>query len=90
MFVLANLILALGKLLDILLSAYMWIHACPNDEILEPCNMAKILTLEDIVAFFDLNLNFLKSHTFAPQRKEMAYEFWSDNIFSTYGVCTDV
>jgi len=36
--------------------------------------MATIFTLQDILAFFDLNLNFQKSHTSAPMRKEMAYE----------------
>jgi len=52
--------------------------------------MAKILTLHDIIAFFDLNLNlkFQKSHTPAPKRKEMAYEFWKNNFLSTYGFYT--
>jgi hypothetical protein len=52
--------------------------------------MSKILTLQDILAFFDLNLNFQKSHTSALKRKEMAYEFWEDNIFSTHGLYTEV
>jgi hypothetical protein len=52
--------------------------------------MATILNLRDIVAFFDLNLKFHKSHTSAPKRKEMAYEFWADNIFSTHGIYTEV
>jgi hypothetical protein len=52
--------------------------------------MAKILTLQDILAFFDLKLKFQKSHTFATKRKEMAYEFWTDNIFSTHGLYTGV
>jgi len=52
--------------------------------------MATTNTLQDILAFFDLNLNFRKSHTFAPKRKEMAYEFWADNIFSTHGVYPNV
>lgn len=54
--------------------------------------MAKILTLHDIIAFFDLNLNlkFQKSHTSAPKRKEIAYEFWKNNFLSTYGFYTSV
>jgi hypothetical protein len=53
-------------------------------------NVATVLTLEDILAFFDLNLKIQKSHTFAPKWKEMPYEFWADNIFSTHGVYSDV
>jgi hypothetical protein len=52
--------------------------------------MATTLTLEDILAFFDLKLDFHKSHTSSPKRKEMAYELWADNIFSTHGLYTDV
>jgi hypothetical protein len=47
--------------------------------------MAKTGILRDILAFFDLNLKFNKSHTSALKRKEMAYEFRADNIFSTHG-----
>jgi len=46
--------------------------------------MSKILTLKYISAFFDLKFNFQESHTSAPKQKEMAYEFWEDNIFSTH------
>jgi hypothetical protein len=52
--------------------------------------MAKIPVIGDIVAFFDLNSIIHKSHTSAPKRKEMAYEFWSDDIFSTHGVYPNV
>jgi hypothetical protein len=48
--------------------------------------MATTLILQDILAFFDLNLKFQISHTSVPKRKEMAYEFWADNIFSTHGL----
>ena len=65
-------------------------HPCPNVELVKPCNMAIILTSRDILAFVDLNFDFHKSHTSAPKRKEMAYEFWTDNIFSTHGLYTDV
>jgi hypothetical protein len=65
-------------------------HACPNVDLVKPYNMATILILQDILAFFALNLKFHKSHTSAPKRKEMAYEFWADNIFSTHGLYTDV
>ena len=65
-------------------------HACPNVDLVKPYNMAIILALQDILAFFDLNLKFHKSHTSAPKWKEMAYEFWADNIFSTHGLYTDV
>jgi hypothetical protein len=61
-------------------------HYCPNVNLVKPYNMAKLLAIEDIVAFFDLNLIIHKSHTPAPKRKEMAYEFWADDIFSTH-VC---
>jgi hypothetical protein len=39
----------------------------------------QLVSLHDIIAFFDLNLNlkFQKSHTSAPKRKEMAYELRS-------------
>jgi hypothetical protein len=52
--------------------------------------MAKVLAIGDIVAFFDLNSIIHRSHTSAPKRKEMAYEFWSDDIFSTHGVYSNV
>jgi hypothetical protein len=65
-------------------------QSCPNVEIAEPYSMAKILAIGDIVAFFDLNSTIHKSHTFAPKRKETAYEFWSDDIFSTHGVYPNV
>jgi hypothetical protein len=65
-------------------------HPCPNVDLVKPFNMAIILTSQDILAFFDLNLNFHKGHTSAPKRKEMAYELWADNIFSTHGLYTDV
>ena len=65
-------------------------HYCPNVDLVKLCNMAKILILEYILAFFDLKLNFQESHTSAPKQKEMAYEFWADNIFSTHGFYTGV
>lgn len=68
----------------------MAVHYCPNVGIVKLYNMATILYLQDILAFFDLNLKFQKSHTFAAKRKEMAYEFWADNIFSTHGVYSNV
>ena len=52
--------------------------------------MATILILQDSLAFFDLKLNFHKGHTSAAKRKEMAYELWKDNIYSTHGLYTDV
>jgi hypothetical protein len=52
--------------------------------------MATTLILQDSLAFFDLKLDFHKGHTSAPKRKEMAYELWADNIFSTHGLYTDV
>ena len=65
-------------------------HYCPNVNLAKPHSMATILILQDRLAFFDLKLDFHKGHTSAPKRKEMAYEFWADNIFSTYGLYTDV
>lgn len=65
-------------------------HYCPNVDLAKSYNMATMLTLRDILAFFDLKLKFQKSHTSAPKRKEMAYEFWADNIFSTHGIYTEV
>jgi hypothetical protein len=65
-------------------------HPCPNVNLAKPCNMAIILISQNIVAFFDLNLIIHKSHTSAPKGKEMAYEFWADDIFSTHGVYPDL
>ena len=52
--------------------------------------MAMILALQDMLAFFDLNLIIHKSHASAPKRKEMAYEFRADYIFSTHGVYSNI
>jgi len=52
--------------------------------------MATIFILRNILAFFDLKLKFQKSHTSALKRKEMAYELWTDDIFSTHGLYADV
>ena len=72
------------------LPEYLALHYCPNVNLAKPHNMATILILQDSLAFFDLKLNFHKGHTSAPKRKEMAYELWADNIFSTHGLYTDV
>jgi hypothetical protein len=65
-------------------------HYCPNVDIAKPYNMGTIFILRDILAFFDLKLKFQKSHTSALKWKEMAYEFWSADIFSTHGFYADV
>jgi hypothetical protein len=74
----------------LLLLTHIQPYAHPNVDLEEPCNMAIILTLLDILTFFDLNLIIHRSHTFAPKWKEMAYKFWEDNIFSTHGVYSNV
>jgi hypothetical protein len=39
------------------------------------------------MGLIDLKMKDSKSHTSAPQRKEMAYnEFWQNHFYSTYGV----
>jgi len=69
---------------------YSHFHYCPNVNLAKPHSMATILILQDRLAFFDLKLDFHKGHTSAPKRKEMAYEFWADNIFSTHRLYTNV
>jgi hypothetical protein len=66
------------------------LHCCPNVDLIKLYNMATIFILRDILAFFDLKLKFQKSHTSALKQKEMVYELWTDDIFSTHGVYTDV
>jgi hypothetical protein len=47
----------------------------------------KILALKAKMVIIDLKMKDSKSHTSAPQRKEMAYnEFWQNYFYTAYGI----
>jgi hypothetical protein len=48
------------------------------------------VAFEAKMVVIDLKMKDSKSHTSAPQRKEMAYnEFWQNYFYSTYGVSSN-
>ena len=61
-------------------------QCCPNVAVKVRCNISNTLGVMADRRFIDLNLEFIRTHTFTPLWKELTDEFWQNDFRSIDGL----